>query len=220
MLLGALDLHRLRVDGNLFHDEVYLLQLQVHDVIHQTLSHPHMLPEQLVVKVGILGKSVLHVAIQVDAQQTARVVGAKGNLTAGIGRDGAEAQIGIAVGNALTQDGVPEQHARLGTLPCVVDNLLPQLLGGDFLLPLGGVAVDGKLLHVWFVIDGSLHELVVNLHGDVGTRHLPLGHLGVDESLGVGVLDADAQHQCATATVLGNLACTITITLHKRHQTC
>ena len=61
MQLGTLHLHRLRVALHLLHDEVYLLQLQIDDVIHQPLRHPHMFLEQFVVEIGILREGVLHV---------------------------------------------------------------------------------------------------------------------------------------------------------------
>ena len=126
--LGTLHLHRLGVGLHLLHDEVYLLQLQVYDVVHQSLGHLHVLLEQLIVEVGILREGFLHVAVQVDAQQTAGVVRTKGYLATRIGAHGTEAQVGIAVGDALPEDGVPEQHTRLSTLPGVVHNLLPQRL--------------------------------------------------------------------------------------------
>ena len=71
MHLGTLYLHRLGIALHLLHDEVNLFQFQVHNVIHQALGHPYMLLEQLVVEIGILGEGILHVTIQIDAQQTA-----------------------------------------------------------------------------------------------------------------------------------------------------
>ena len=106
-------------------------------------------------------------------------------------------------------------------------NLLPQFAGRDLFLHknfcfsrLLRLSADRELLHVRFVVDGGAHELVVNLHAHVGTCHLALGHLCVDECLRVGMLDAHTQHQRSAATVLCHLARTITITLHKRHQSC
>ena len=123
-----------------------------------------MFLEQLIVEVGILREGVLHIAVQVDAQQSAGVVRTQGNLTTRIRGNGAEAQIGIAVGNALPQDGIPEQHTRLGTLPSVVNYLLPQLFGTDFLLYIGVVARYRELLYIGFVFRSTAHELIVNLH--------------------------------------------------------
>ena len=219
--LGTLHLHRLRVAVNLCDNLVYLLQLQVHDVVHQPLGCLDVLLERVEVEAGLCRKRVLHVAVEVDAQQAARVVGTERYLTAGVGRDGTEPQVGIAVGDALAQDGVPEQHTRLGTLPSIVDYLLPQLLGRN--LPTEAqisllAPIDGPLLHVGLVVDGAAHELVVNLHADVGAGHLALGHLRIDERLGLGVPDADAEHQRTTPSVLRHLARTITISLHERHQ--
>ena len=56
------------------------------------------------------------------------------------------------------------------------------------------------------------------LDRDVGARHLPLCHLGINESLGIGVLNGHAQHQRTAASVLRHLAGGIGITLHERHQ--
>ena len=72
---------------------------------------------------------MLHITIEIDAQESAAVIGTERNLATGIGADGTETQIGIAIGDALPEDGVPKQHAGLGTLPCIVHNLLPQLAG-------------------------------------------------------------------------------------------
>ena len=162
--LGALHLHRLRVALHLLHDEVNLLQLQVNDVVHQSLGHLYMFLEQLIVEVSILREGVLHIAVQVDAQQSAGVVRTQGNLTTRIRGNGAEAQIGIAIGNALPQDSVPEQHTRLGTLPSVVNYLFPEFLGADFLLYIGVVARNGELLYIRLVFRSTAHELIVNLH--------------------------------------------------------
>ena len=178
-----------------------------------------MFLEQLIVEISILREGVLHIAVQVDAQQSAGVVRTQGNLTTRIRGNGAEAQIGIAIGNALPQDSVPEQHTRLGTLPCVVNYLLPEFLGADFLLYIGVVARYRELLYIGFVFRSTAHELIVNLHAHVGTRHLALRHLGIDESLRIRMLDAHTQHQGSATTVLSHLARTITITLHEGHQT-
>ena len=69
-------------------------------------------------------------------------------------------------------------------------NLLPQSLGINLLGELGIVAVNRELLHVRLVLNGTAHKLVVNLHRYVGSSHLALGHLGIDECLGIGMLDA------------------------------
>ena len=106
-----------------------------------------------------------------------------------------------------------------------MDNLPPQSLGVDclpdsqFLLFFFIVAVaHGELLHILTIGSGGLHEGVVNLHAYIGTRHFAFGHLGIDESLCIRMLDAYRKHQRTTATVLGHLARTITITLHKGNQ--
>ena len=217
--LGAFHLHGLRVALYLLHDEVYLLQLQVHDVVHQSLGHLYVLLEQLVVEVCFLGEGVPDIRVEVDAQQSAGVVGTQGYLAAGVRRYGTETEVCITVGDALPEDGVPEEHTGLGALPCVVYDLLPECLCTDFPPHVGVVARNGELLYVGLVLSGRPHELVVYLHAHVGTRHLAFGHLGIDESLRVGMLDAHTQHQRATTTVLCHLARTITISLHEGHQT-
>ena len=216
--LGPLHLHRLRVALHLLHDKVYLLQLQVYDVVHQALGLLHVVAEQLVVEVGILRKRVLDIRVEVDAEQAARVVGTQGYLATGICRHGAEAQVGIAVGDALSEYSVPEQHTGFGALPGVVHYLLPQRLGRNLLAHHRILTIDGELLHIRLVLRSTAHELVVNLHAHVSARHLALSHLCIDKGFCVGVLDADRQHQGSTTSVLGHLARTITIPLHKGHQ--
>ena len=216
--LGTFDLHRLRVAFYLLHDQVYLLQFQVDDVVHQSLGLLHMLLEQLIVEIGVLLEGILHIGIEVDAQQSAGVVGTEGNLTARIGADRTESQVGIAVGNTLAKDGVPEQHAGLGTFPGVVHDFLPESLGGDFLFHLRMVSCYGELLHVGLVLRSTAHELVVYLHADIGTGHLALRHLGVDKRLSLRMLNAHAEHERTASAVLCHLARTITISLHEGHE--
>ena len=67
--------------------------------------------------------------------------------------------------------------------------------------------------------DGGAHEIVVNLDGDVGARHLARVDLGVDEALGVGMLDGEREHQRAAAAVLRHLARRVRIALHEGHDT-
>ena len=165
-----------------------------------------MLTEQLKVKVGILGEGIVDIAVEVHSDEAATVIRAQRNLTAGVCRDGAEAQVGIAVGHRLAGDSVPEKHAWLGALPCVVHDFVPQLLGIDFLLIDRVVAVDRVLLRVLGSINGGLHECVINAHTDIGSGDLPFYHLGVDKRLAVGVLDADGEHQGASTAVLCHLA--------------
>ena len=220
MILSAFHLVALRVALYLVHDEVYLLHLQIDDVVHYALSQCHMFAEQVVVEVRLFGERLLNVTEKVYRQQSARVVRTERNLAAGVGRDGAEAQVGIAVGDALAQDSVPEEHSWLGAFPCVVDNLLPKSLCADGLLHHRVVAVDGELLHILLVLGGCLHELIVYLHRHIGTSHLAFGHLSVDESLAVGVLDAYREHQRAAPSVLCHLACGVAVALHEGHQSC
>ena len=61
MIFGTLHFIALGVFLYLVHDKVYLLHLQVNDVVHDTLCHLHMLLELVVVEVGILGEGVHHI---------------------------------------------------------------------------------------------------------------------------------------------------------------
>ena len=219
VILGVLDVVALRVVLYLRHDKVNLLQLQVDDVVHDALRLSYVLLEQLEVELRLLRERIFHVRVEIHREQTARVVRTERNLAARIRRYGLETEVGIAVGDALAYDGVPEQHARLGALPCVVHNLAPQLLSRNLLLHERVAAVDGELLCVWLVGYGSLHELVVNLHAHVGARHLSFCHLRVDERLAVRVLDAYREHERAASAVLRHLAGRVAVALHERHQT-
>ena len=177
-----------------------------------------MLAEEVEVERSLLGEGLVDVGVEVDGLQAAAVVGAEGYLAAGVGADGAVAEVGIAVGHALAEDGVPEEHAGFGAAPRVGDNLVPQGAGVD-LFGIGGVGrVDGVLLHEGLALHGALHELVGNLHADVGAGNLALLQLGVDELLGVGMLDADAEHQGSAAATLGHLAGGVAVAHHEGHD--
>ena len=172
---------------------------------------------EIELRVGL--ERILHVAQQIHGQQAARVVGAERNLAAGVGRDRREAFVGIAVGDALADDRIPEQHARLSRFPRIVDDLFPEFFGVDVLFVLGGVRLDRELLVVFLAGERRTHELVVDLDRDVGARHLARIDLGVDEPLGVGVLDRQRQHQRAAPAVLRHLARGVRIALHEGHDT-
>ena len=98
-------------------------------------------------------------------------------------------------------------------------DFVPQVLGLDALLHHDVVTLDGETLIIVQVVDGGIHEFVIHAHRHVGAGHLAFGHLGVDESLAVWMLDADGEHQCPAATVLGNLARGVAVSLHERHNT-
>ena len=133
MAFRAFDFLRLRVGIDFLQDQFYLLQLQVDDVVHQTLGQPHMLLEQLKVEISIRRKRIHHIRIKVDSQQTATVIRTERNLPARIRADRAETQVGIAIRHRLTQDGVPEQHARFRAFPCIMHYFPPQIPRTDFL---------------------------------------------------------------------------------------
>ena len=218
--LGSFHLGALRVAVYLGHYHVNLLKLQVDDVVHYALCSAHVGPEQVVVETRVGRERVDDIRVKVDGQEPARVVRAQRYLAAGVGRDGAEAQVGIAVGQALTDDSVPEEHSRLSALPGVVHNLAPKVLGADFLSVLGRVAVDGELLHVRAVVDGGLHEVVVYLHRYIGPSHLAFGHLGVYERLAVRMLYAHRKHERTAPAVLRHLTGRVAVALHERHEAC
>ena len=223
-LVPQLNLHAtyilvLGVGRNLLDNQLHLLQLQVDDVVHHAHRLLNVGLELVEVEVGILLEGVLYVAQQVDGQETARVVGTQGNLTAGVGRNGAEALVGIAVGDTLLENRIPEQHTRLGRTPSVVDNLLPKLLGLDFLLIFGLLGTNGELLRIFLVGNGGTHEVVVNLNRDVGTGHLARIHLGINETLGIGVLNRERKHQRTATAILCHLARRVRVTLHEGNDT-
>ncbi len=219
-LLPQLELHAahllvLGIVVDLGDDLLDLLQLQVDDVVHHAHGHADMAAELVEVEARLRGEGLLDIAQQVERQQAARVVGAERNLAAGVGRNRHEALVGIAVGDALAQDRIPEQHARLGRLPGVVDDLGPQLLRVDLLLVERVLRRDGELLAVGSARERRTHELVVDLDRDVGARHLARVDLGVDEALGVGVLDREREHQRAATAVLRHLARGVGVALHE-----
>ena len=220
MQLGTFHLIALRVAFDLCYDSIDLLQFEIYDVVHHALCNAHMLLEEVIIKLCLRCERVFHIAVEVDAQQTARVVWAERNLSTRVCAHRAEAEVGIAVGDALTQDSIPEEHARLGTLPCVMHNFLPQDRCRYLLFHQWVVRVDRKLLRVGFVVHGSLHKLVVELHRHVSARDLALRHLCVDERFAVGVLYAHAQHESAATAILCHLACGVAVTLHEGHKTC
>ena len=175
--------------------------------------------EPVEIELRLLGEGVVHIAQQVHRQQAARIVGTERNLAAGVGRNRHEALVGIAVGHALADDRIPEQHARLGRLPCVVDDFIPEFLGVDVLLVFGMVRLDRELLVVLLACDRCAHEFVIDLDRDVGARDLARIDLGVDETLGVGMLDRQREHQRSAAAVLRHFARRVGIALHERNDT-
>ena len=61
MSFGSLDFFVFRVGFNLFHNLLDLFQLEVDDVIHDTLCQTNVFLEQIEVEVSILGKWVDYV---------------------------------------------------------------------------------------------------------------------------------------------------------------
>ena len=209
----------LGVGGDLLDDLLDFFQFEVDDVVHHAHGHGHVRPELVEIELRILLERVVHIAQQIERQQAARIVGAERDFTAGVGRNRHEALVGIAVGHAFADDRIPEQYARLGRLPGIVDDLVPELPGVDILLVSGVVRIDRELLVVFLAGDGGTHELVVDLDRNVGARDLARVDLGVDETLGIGVLDRQREHQRTAAAVLRHLARRVGIALHERHDT-
>ena len=178
-----------------------------------------MVAETVEVEVRRTGKRLVDIAQQIDSQQSAAVVRAQRNLAAGVGRNRREALVGIAVGDALADDRIPEQHSRLGRLPCVVDDLVPQLAGIDLLAVKRLVGIYGELLAIGAPLGRGTHEFVVDLYRDVGARDLARIDLGVDEVLGIGVFYQQREHQRTASSVLRHFARRVRITLHERHDT-
>ena len=217
--LSALHLVGLGVGLDFLDNLVDFLHFEVDDVVHDSLGQHHMLVEEVEIEIGLRRERINYIRIEVDGQQTAAVVGTEGYLTARIGRDGFETEVGIAIGHRFANDGIPEEDSGLGRFPGIVHNLFPECLRIDLLRHLGIGRVDGELLYVGLAGGGSFHKVVVNLHRYVGTGYPAFDHLGVDERLGVGVLDRYRQHQRAPAAVLCHLAGRVGVTLHERHQT-
>ena len=219
VVFRAFHLITLRIRLHLRHDFLDFLEFQVHDIVHDPLCESHMLAEQFIVEVSLVCERIDHIRIKVDGEQAAGVVGTERNFAAGVGRNRAEPEVGIAVGDALPQDGIPEEHSWLSTFPCVVNDFLPQFLGADRLFHQRLFAVYGELLDIFLIVDGTLHEFIVYPHRHISARHLSFCHLRIDKVLAVGVFDADGEHESATPSVLCHLASGVAIPLHERNET-
>ena len=124
-MFDVTDVLFLGVLGYLFDDGLDLLELQIDDIVHDAHRGRDVAPELAEVERRLFRERLVYIAVQIDRQQAAAVIRAERNFAAGIRRDRPEAQIGVAVGNGLAQDRVPEQNAGFGRLPCVVDDLVP-----------------------------------------------------------------------------------------------
>ena len=200
-------------------DKVNLLQLQVDNIVHHTHCHLDMFGKLVVVERSLGGKWLIDIAVKVQRQQAAAVVGAQRNLATRVGRNGAETLVGIAVGDTLAQHSVPEQATRLGTLPRIVDNLLPQSCCVNLSLKQWLIRVDGELLYILLATLNAAHKLVIDLNRHVSTSHLTLNSLGIDKFLGIGVFDRKGKHQSTTAAILSHLASRVRVALHKGNDT-
>ena len=174
-----------------------------------------MLAEARHVEDGVLGEGVIDVAVEVHGDEAAAVVGTERDFAAGVGGDGLEALVRVAVGDGLAADVVPEEDTGFGGFPGVVDNLVPQLLGVNLGFHLGVFTADGVLLCVGGLVLDAVHEFVIDAHGDVGAGDLALGHFCIDELLRIGVFDGDGEHEGAAPAVLGHLAGGVGEALHE-----
>ena len=213
--LHAADVLILRIVGNLVDDQFDLLQFEVDDVVHHAHRLVRVDPELVEIELRLRSEGRVHIAQQIEGQQAARIVGTERNLAARVGRDRREAFVGIAVGDAFAEDRIPEEHARLGRFPCVVDDLVPELSGVYVLLVHRLVRHDRELLAVGLAGERRTHEFVVDLDRDVGARNLARVDLGVDETLGIGMFDREREHERAATPVLRHLARRIGVTLHE-----
>ena len=220
MHLGSFHLITLRVTCYLLHYQVNLLQLKVNNVIHKTLSYRHVFAELFKIEASLVRERILHIIIKIDTEQTTAVIRTKRYLSTWVCTYRPITQIGIAGGNTLTNNRIPEQDTRLSTLPCIVNNLFPKGSGVNLLTDQRIITVNWELLHIRFVIDGSIHEFVVNLHGNICTGNLPFGHLCIDKGLTVRMFNANGEHQCPSATILCDLTGRIAVTLHEWDKSC
>ena len=208
----------LRIAVNLSQDGLNLFLLQIDDVVHDALSHHDMLSELLEVEGSLRGKRIVDIRIQIERQQSATVVRTQRNFTARIGRNRLVAHIGITVGHRLANDGIPEKHTGFCRLPSIVNDFLPKRFGINRLIENRVVATDGELLLIRsFSLNGT-HKLIVDFYRHIGSGNFSLFHLGINESLGIGMLDTYRKHQGAASAILSHLTGRIAVTLHKRNQ--
>jgi hypothetical protein len=67
-----------------------------------------MLLEERKIECGLGGEWIVNVGVEVDGNQTAGIIGTKGNLPAWIGADSPVTFIGITVGYGFPKNGIPE----------------------------------------------------------------------------------------------------------------
>ena len=218
--LHAANILLLGVGLNLRDNRLNLLDFEIDYVVHNSHCAVNMGLEQLEIERCTRCKRLFYIAVKVERNQTTTIVGAQRNFATRIGRDGRKAVIGIAIGHRLTGNGIPEQHTRLGRLPSIMDNLIPQSLCIDILLVHRFRAFDGELLVIWGAILDTLHKLVVNLDRYIGARNLACLDFGVNETFGIGVFNRKRQHKRTTTAILRNLTGRVGVTLHKRNDTC
>ena len=219
VIFHALDAHVFRIILDLLHNGIYFLQLKINDVIHDFLGVLHMFFKQIPVEGSFFGKRIFYIRIKIDGQQTTGVVRAKRYFPTGVRRYGFIAQIGITVRQGLPDNRVPKEDARLSGFPGVMDDFFPNPLRIYLLFVLGIVTLDGILLLVNFVGFHRPHKFIVNPYRHVCAGHFPLGHLSIDETLRIWMLDRNRKHQGSATAILCHFTGGVGVPFHKRHQT-
>ncbi|MNL37233.1 hypothetical protein D3C87_1593710 [compost metagenome] len=74
LTLNTLDLCIFRIFIDFLLDHGYFLQFQVDDIIHHALCSMDVLFEQIPVKFRFRGEWVVYIGVQIDRQETARII--------------------------------------------------------------------------------------------------------------------------------------------------
>ena len=99
MAFHVLDFFVFGVGINLCKYRVNLFEFEVDDVVHHSCCKVDMLLEFLEVELSLRCERIVNIRIQVQCQQSARIVWTKRNFAAGVGRNRTVAKVGVAVGN-------------------------------------------------------------------------------------------------------------------------
>ena len=85
-----------------------------------------------------------------------------------------------------------------------MNDLVPEFIGINIFLVDRFIRVNRVFLVERFVVDNSIHELVIDLDRYVSPGHLAFFQLCIDEILRVGMLNRDTQHKGPPAAILRN----------------
>ena len=83
-----------------------------------------------------------------------------------------------------------------------MNNLFPERRGINFLSHLRLLAINGILLGIIAARESSTHKIIIYLDGDIGSGHLALLHLRINEILRIGMFDGNGEHKRTSATIL------------------